>query len=73
VILDRPMMPESLCPKIEYPVLVMEYVDVTKDNFTKVLEKQKEVKTFNNGKCHAKLSVPRTGFTRGSSFFFFIL
>lgn len=63
------MMPESLCPKIEYPVLVLEYVDVTKENFVKALEKQKEVATFNNasGKCHAKLSVPRTGFTRGWS------
>lgn len=59
------MMPESLCPKIEYPVLVMEYVDVTKENFVRSLEKQKEVMTSNNGKCHAKLSVPRTGFTRG--------
>lgn len=59
------MMPESLCPKIEYPVLVMEYVDVTKENFVRLLEKQKEVMTSNNGKCHAKLSVPRTGFTRG--------
>lgn len=59
------MMPESLCPKIEYPVLVMEYVDVTKENFIRSLEKQKEVMTCNNEKCHAKLSVPRTGFTRG--------
>ena len=59
------MMPESLCPKLEYPVSVMEYVDVTKDNFTKTIEKQKEVLTSNNGKCHAKLSVPRSGYTRG--------
>lgn len=64
-ILDRPMMPESLCPKTEYPVLVMEYVDVTRDNFVRPSERQKEVMT-SNGKCHAKLSVPRTGFTRGN-------
>lgn len=61
------MMPESLCPKIEYPVLVLEYVDVTKDTFVKSIEKQKEVLTSNNGKCHAKLSVPRNGFTRGNN------
>ncbi|KAI7882319.1 uncharacterized protein EV154DRAFT_568175 [Mucor mucedo] len=66
VILDRPMMPESLCPKIEYPVLVMEYVDVTRDNFVRPSERQKEVMT-SKGKCHAKLSVPRTGFTRGET------
>ncbi|KAL9543652.1 hypothetical protein MBANPS3_008011 [Mucor bainieri] len=65
-ILDRPMMPESLCPKIEYPVLVLEYVDVTKDSFTKPLEKQKQVVT-SQIKCHTKLSVPRTGFTRGET------
>ncbi|KAI8637021.1 hypothetical protein BD408DRAFT_425266, partial [Parasitella parasitica] len=65
-ILDRPMMPESLCSKIEYPVLVLEYVDVTKDNFTKPLEKQKQT-TASHIKCHAKLSVPRTGFTRGET------
>ncbi|KAF1804147.1 hypothetical protein FB192DRAFT_1371429 [Mucor lusitanicus] len=65
-ILDRPMMPESLCPKIEYPVLVLEYVDVTKDNFTRPLEKQKQVVT-SQIKCHTKLSVPRTGFTRGET------
>lgn len=66
VILDKPMVPESLCPKIEYPVLVLEYVDVTKDSYVKPVEKQKEVVTSNNGKCHAKLSVPRNGFTRGN-------
>lgn len=66
-ILDRPMMPESLCPKIEYPVLVLEFVDVTKDSYAKPVEKQKEVITSKNRKCHAKLSVPRNGFTRGET------
>ncbi|KAL9548415.1 hypothetical protein PS6_006632 [Mucor atramentarius] len=65
-ILDRPMMPESLCPKIEYPVLVLEYVDVTSHNFTKPLEKQKQVVT-SHIKSHTKLSIPRTGFTRGET------
>ncbi|GAN11522.1 hypothetical protein MAM1_0662d11086 [Mucor ambiguus] len=65
-ILDRPMMPESLCPKIEYPVLVLEYVDVTKENFTRPLDKQKQV-VSSQIKCHTKLSVPRTGFTRGET------
>lgn len=60
------MMPESLCPKIEYPVLVLEYVDVTKDNFTRPLEKQKQVVTAQT-KCHVKLTIPRTGYTRGES------
>jgi hypothetical protein len=59
------MVPESLCPKIEYPVLVLEYVDVTKGNFVKPLEKQKEVVGLN--RCHVKISVPRTGFTRGET------
>ncbi|RCH92953.1 hypothetical protein CU098_009452, partial [Rhizopus stolonifer] len=65
-ILDRPMVPESLCPKVEYPVLVLECVDVTKDNFVKPLERQKQV-AFNNGQCQIKLTVPRTGFTRGET------
>lgn len=44
----------------------MEYLDVTKDNFIKSSEKQKEHITSKYGKCHAKLSVPRIGFTRGN-------
>lgn len=59
------MVPESLCPKIEYPVLVLEYVDVTKDNYVKPLEAQKEV--VGSNRCHIKISVPRTGFTRGET------
>lgn len=66
-LLDRPMVPESLCPKQEYPVLLLEYIDVTRDNFTKPLLQQKEVFTVQNGKCHANVSVPRTGFTRGET------
>lgn len=66
-ILSKPMMPESLCPKVDYPVLLLEYIDVTKDTFTKPVERQKEVVTVQNGKCHAKLSVPRSGFTRGET------
>ncbi|RCH79867.1 hypothetical protein CU097_001853, partial [Rhizopus azygosporus] len=66
-ILDRPMLPEGLCPRIEYPINILEYVDVTKDNFNRPIEKQKEVTTANYGKCQVRLSVPRSGYTRGET------
>ncbi|KAI9486650.1 MAG: hypothetical protein EXX96DRAFT_49435 [Benjaminiella poitrasii] len=66
-ILNRPMMPESLCPKFEYPVLVLEHIDVTKSPFVNAIEKQKEAVTVRNGKCHIKLSGPRSGYTRGET------
>ncbi|KAG1138149.1 hypothetical protein G6F37_007281 [Rhizopus arrhizus] len=60
-VLDRPMMPESLCPKIEYPVTILEFVDVTKDSFNRPAEKMKEIPASDCGKCHVHLSVPRSG------------
>lgn len=61
------MLPEGLCPRIEYPINILEYVDVTKDNFNRPIEKQKEVTTANYGKCQVRLSVPRSGYTRGET------
>ncbi|RCH91849.1 hypothetical protein CU098_002056, partial [Rhizopus stolonifer] len=62
-VLDRPMMPESLCPKIEYPVTILEFVDVTKATYSQ----RKEVSSASPGKCNVQLSVPRSGYTRGET------
>ncbi|KAI7898787.1 COPI associated protein-domain-containing protein [Cokeromyces recurvatus] len=66
-ILNRPMMPESLCPKIEYPMIVLEHIDVTRESFVNSVEKQKEIRTVRNGPCNIKLSIPRSGYTRGET------
>ncbi|KAI9279786.1 hypothetical protein BY458DRAFT_12083 [Sporodiniella umbellata] len=66
-VLDRPMMLESLCPKIEYPVTILEYVDVTKDTFNRPVDKEKVVSAANCGQCRVQLSVPRSGYTRGET------
>lgn len=57
------MMPESLCPKIEYPVTILEFVDVTKATYSQ----RKEVSSASPGKCNVQLSVPRSGYTRGET------
>ncbi|KAI8973464.1 hypothetical protein BDF20DRAFT_654068 [Mycotypha africana] len=63
-ILDRPMMPESLCPRIEYPVLVLEHIDITTPSRSAIAEKQKD---YLNGQFTMKLNIPRSGYTRGET------
>ncbi|KAI8354656.1 hypothetical protein BD560DRAFT_438176 [Blakeslea trispora] len=66
-ILDRPMVPESLCPQVAYPVLILECIDVTKEPYIKPLEEQKLFVLPDDNKCHVKLSLPRIGYTRGET------
>ncbi|OBZ87864.1 Arrestin domain-containing protein 2 [Choanephora cucurbitarum] len=66
-ILDRPMVPESLCPQVVYPVVILECIDITREVHAKPLEEQKLFVLPDNHKCHIKLSLPRTGYTRGET------
>ncbi|CAO3606998.1 unnamed protein product [Mucor fragilis] len=67
-LLDRPMIPESLCPKVEYAVSLLEYIDIEKDQFRIPQEKSQDImlpKAKYNQKCMVRASMPRLGFTRG--------
>ncbi|KAI8642870.1 hypothetical protein BD408DRAFT_443070 [Parasitella parasitica] len=67
-LLDRPMIPESLCPKVEYAVSLLEYIDIEKDQFKIPQEKSQDMmlpKAKYNQKCMVRASMPRLGFTRG--------
>lgn len=67
-LLDRPMLPESLCPKVEYPVSLLEYIDIEKAQFKVPQEKSQDIMLPHakyNQKCMVKASMPRLGFTRG--------
>ncbi|GAA5806237.1 hypothetical protein HPULCUR_011768 [Helicostylum pulchrum] len=67
-LLDRPMLPESLCPKVEYVVLLLEFIDIGKDQFKVPQEKSLDImlpQAKYNQKCMVRASMPRLGFTRG--------
>jgi hypothetical protein len=62
------MIPESLCPKIDYRVLLLEYIDTEKAQFKVPQEKSQDIilpKAKYNQKCMVRASMPRLGFTRG--------
>lgn len=63
------MIPESLCPKVEYAVSLLEYIDIEKDQFKIPQEKSQDImlpKAKYNQKCMVRASMPRLGFTRGN-------
>lgn len=62
------MIPESLCPKTDYTVLLLEYIDIEKIKFRVPQEKSQDImlpKAKYNQKCMVRASMPRLGFTRG--------
>jgi hypothetical protein len=64
------MLPESLCPKVEYVVSLLEYIDIEKAQFKVPQEKSQDImlpQAKYNQKCMAKASMPRLGFTRGNN------
>ncbi|KAI9470979.1 MAG: hypothetical protein EXX96DRAFT_586403 [Benjaminiella poitrasii] len=66
--LDRPMLPESLCPKVEYTVSLLEFIDIEQEQFKIPQEKCQDVmlpQAKYNQKCMIRASIPRLGFTRG--------
>ncbi|KAI8375059.1 hypothetical protein EDC96DRAFT_541518 [Choanephora cucurbitarum] len=67
-ILDRPMIPETLCPKADYTVSLLEYIDIEQPQFRVPQEKSQDImlsKAKYNQKCMLRASIPRLGFTRG--------
>ncbi|KAI9250046.1 hypothetical protein BY458DRAFT_444994 [Sporodiniella umbellata] len=63
-VLNRPMIPESLCPQCEYDVSLLEYIDIDQPQLKVAQEKTAQVSVANQ-KCIVKASMPRIGFTRG--------
>ncbi|CAO3665405.1 unnamed protein product [Rhizopus stolonifer] len=63
-LLHRPMLPDSLCPQVEYHVSLLEYIDIQQSQFRVPQQKTAEV-FVSNQKCIVKASTPRIGFTRG--------
>lgn len=64
------MLPESLCPKAEYVVSLLEYIDIETPQFKIPQEKYIDIMLPSakyNQKCMVKASVPRLGFTRGNN------
>ncbi|SAL99945.1 hypothetical protein [Absidia glauca] len=65
---DKPMVPESLCPKAEYPVHILEFIDINDDKYRIPQNKSSQVllplsKPMNL--CGVWAFLPRCGFTRG--------
>ncbi|CAO3616231.1 unnamed protein product [Cunninghamella echinulata] len=65
---DKSMVPESLCPKVEYPVHILEFID-TEDPKLKIPKEKLQhaiLSTKTPDKlCSIQASIPRHGFTRG--------
>jgi hypothetical protein len=59
------MMPETLCPKVEYPLTILELIDVTEPPYSKHQEVFKDGVTNSHGIFSIKLSTQRRGYTRG--------
>jgi hypothetical protein len=59
------MIPESLCPKTEYDVSILEFIDIQTSQFNVPQEKVQPI-FISNQKCIVKASISRLGFTRGS-------
>ncbi|KAI8981880.1 hypothetical protein BDF20DRAFT_818293 [Mycotypha africana] len=67
-LLDRPMIPESLCPRMEYYVHLLEFIDIEQAQFKISQERCQDMmlpKAKYNEKCMVRASIPRLGFTRG--------
>ncbi|KAI9499451.1 hypothetical protein BDB00DRAFT_752815 [Zychaea mexicana] len=62
---DRPMVPESFCPKAQYVVPILEYLDIEAPQFRIPQEKTAKAPSLSSKQCQLKMSIPRTGFARG--------
>jgi hypothetical protein len=64
------MLPESLCPKVDYVVSLLEYIDIEKEQFKVPQEKSQDImlpQAKYNQKCMVRASMTRRGFTRGNN------
>ncbi|CEG67926.1 hypothetical protein RMATCC62417_04273 [Rhizopus microsporus] len=64
-LLHRPMIPESLCPKTEYHISILEHIDIQQSQFTVPYEKIQHVIIAKDKRSIVKAFIPRIGFTRG--------
>ncbi|CAO3581584.1 unnamed protein product [Absidia cylindrospora] len=65
---DKPMVPESLCPKAEYPVHILEFIDINDKTYKVPQDKSSQMflpKSNPMNRCIVRASLPRFGFTRG--------
>ncbi|KAI9275462.1 hypothetical protein BDA99DRAFT_495519 [Phascolomyces articulosus] len=62
---DRPMVPESFCPKAHYNVPILEYLDIEAPQFKIPQEQTAKSSSLSSKQCQLKVSIPRTGFSRG--------
>ncbi|KAI7867551.1 hypothetical protein BDF14DRAFT_1802121, partial [Spinellus fusiger] len=68
VVHDRPMMLESLLPRIKYTVPILELIDIKAYHFKYVQERAAEIVLPHaryHEKCHCRISIAQSGFTRG--------
>lgn len=65
---DKYMVPESLCPKTEYPVRVLELIDINDGKYKEPLAQSSEMflpRSNPMNRCSVAVALPRKGFTRG--------
>ncbi|ORZ24641.1 hypothetical protein BCR42DRAFT_310732, partial [Absidia repens] len=65
---DKPMVPESLCPKAEYSVHILEFIDTNDKTYKVPQDKSSQMflpKSNPLNRCIVRASLPRFGFTRG--------
>ncbi|CAO3608729.1 unnamed protein product [Cunninghamella blakesleeana] len=65
---DKPMVPESLCPKVEYPVHILDFIDTEDEKLQITIEKLHHTTISNlipEKVCNVHASIPKYGFTRG--------
>ncbi|KAI8889020.1 hypothetical protein K501DRAFT_329403 [Backusella circina FSU 941] len=65
-VLNRPMIPDSLCPRTEYPVSLLEYININTVQFLVTQQKVQEI-PLSNFRPKFMVSIPRLGFTRGET------
>ncbi|KAI7854933.1 hypothetical protein BDC45DRAFT_115886 [Circinella umbellata] len=62
---DRPMVPESFCPKAQYTVPILEYLDIEAPQFKIPQGKTASTPSLSSKQCHLKVTIPHTGYSRG--------
>ncbi|KAI8374445.1 uncharacterized protein BYT42DRAFT_615609 [Radiomyces spectabilis] len=67
-ILDRPMVLESLCPKSEFTIPILEYINIESSQYRQPkIQDTDMILTLGNTtqQCHIRAYIPRSGYTRG--------
>ena len=59
------MVPDHFCPKAQYIVPILEYLDIEAPQFRIPQHKTVSTPSLSSKQCQLKVSIPRTGFSRG--------